>query len=394
MKRLAYILFILFSAWALASGGEKPPPPLAHRGVMDLRGWDFDAAGPVELGGQWEFYWERFLVFDDFKTQPEPAYVRSGKIWNHTFVDGRKMPGTGYATYRLKVLTSGELTRMGLRSPDASSACRVYINDTLVYQAGVPGESKEKTRAFYSPAVVLVTLPSDEFEIIVHVSNFHHWMGGLWENIRFGKVSGLQAEREKTLAVSFMLFGAIWIIGFYHISLFLLRKKDKAPLLLGIFCLLMGFRAILHDEQGFRLLFSGMSFGLHMVLVYLSVYLAVPVLLRYMRLLFPDEISGKVDKGVMWVCLMFSLIVILFPSRWFSLTLPAFQGFMALTAVYCGFGVMRAVLRRQAGALVFFIGFLILTGTVVNDILYTRMVIFTGYYIPVGMVFFCRPRLF
>ncbi|MDA8136437.1 MAG: ATP-binding protein [Desulfobacteraceae bacterium] len=398
MKRLAYLLFIIFSAWAVSFGGGKPPlsPPVAHRGVMDLRDWDFAAAGPVELGGPWEFYRERFLVFHDFKTrpEPEPVYVQSGKVWNHTVIDDRKMPGTGYATYRLKVMTAGELTRMGLRSPDASSACRVYINDTLIYEAGVPGESEEKTTAFYSPAVVPVTLPSDEFEIIVHVSNFHHWMGGLWKNIRFGKVSDLQAEREKTLAVSFMLFGAIWIIGFYHISLFLLRKKDKAPLLLGIFCLLIGFRAILHDEQGFRLLFPGMSFGLHMVLVYLSVYLAVPVLLRYMRLLFPDEISGKVDKGVMWICLMFSLIVILFPSRWFSLTLTAFQGFMALTAVYCGFAVMRAVMRRRAGALVFFIGFLIFTGTVVNDILYTRMVISTGYYIPVGMVFFLSAQAF
>lgn len=399
MKRLAYLLSIIFSAWAVSSfGGGEPPlsPPVAHRGVMDLRGWDFAAAGPVELGGQWEFYWERFLVFDDFKTQPEPepAYVRSGKVWNHTVIDGRKMPGTGYATYRLKVMAAEEPARMALRSPDASSACRVYINDTLIYEAGVPGESEEKTTAFYSPAVVPVTVPSDEFEIIVHVSNFHHWMGGLWKNIRFGKVSDLQAEREKTLAVSSMLFGAIWIIGFYHISLFLLRKKDKAPLLLGIFCLLIGFRAILHDEQGFRLLFPGMSFGLHMVLVYLSVYLAVPVLLRYMRLLFPDEISGKADKGVMWVCLMFSLIVILFPSRWFSLTLPVFQGFMALTAVYCGFAVMRAVLHRRGGAFVFFIGFLILTGTVVNDILYTRMVIFTGYYIPVGMVLFLSAQAF
>lgn len=398
MKRLAYILFIIFSAWAVwavsSFGGGKPPLAVAHRGVMDLRSWDFAAAGPVELGGQWEFYWERFLIFDDFKTRLEPSYVRSGKVWNDTVINGRKMPGTGYATYRLKVMTSGELTRMGLRSPDASSACRVYINDTLIYEAGVPGESEEKTRAFYSPAVVPITVPSDEFEIIVHVSNFHHWMGGLWKNIRFGKVSDLQAEREKTLAVSSMLFGAIWIIGFYHISLFLLRRKDKAPLLLGIFCLLIGFRAVLHDEQPFRLLFPGMSFGLHMVLIYLTIYLAVPVLLRYMRLLFPDEISGKADKGVMWVCLMFSLFVILFPSRWFSLTLPAFQGFMALTAVYCGVAVIRAVLHRRSGALVFFMGFLIFAGTVVNDILYTRMVIFTGYYIPVGMVLFLLAQAF
>ena len=152
MKRLAYILFIIFSAWAVwavsSFGGGKPPLAVAHRGVMDLRSWDFAAAGPVELGGQWEFYWERFLIFDDFKTRLEPSYVRSGKVWNDTVINGRKMPGTGYATYRLKVMTSGELTRMGLRSPDASSACRVYINDTLIYEAGVPGESEEKTRAF------------------------------------------------------------------------------------------------------------------------------------------------------------------------------------------------------------------------------------------------------
>ncbi len=399
MKRFAFLWGIIFLSWVFIScSSEKPaqPVPTAKKGVIDLRSWDFSIAGPVDLKGEWKFYWENFLGFDEFAEHPEfaPIYIQSGGVWNNTVVNGRELPGTGYATYRLKIMTSGAQTRMGLKILDVSSACRVYINETLVYQAGVPGESEEKETASYFPAVLLVTVPSDEFEVIVHVSNFHYWMGGMWENIRFGKVSDLQAEREKSLVVSSMLFGAIWIIGFYHISLFLLRKKDKAPLFFGVFCLLIGLRAILHDEEYIHILFPGMSFGLHVVLVYLTIYLSLPVFIRYMRMLFPDEVSDKVDKGVWGISLIFSLIVIIFPPRWFTLTLPVFHGVMALLSVYCCFAVIRTVFLKRAGALVFCIGFLILVSTVINDILYTRMVIFTGYYIPVGMVFFLFAQAF
>lgn len=44
----------------------KGTPPQAQKGVMDLRGWDFERDGPVRLSGEYEFYWDILLSPEDF----------------------------------------------------------------------------------------------------------------------------------------------------------------------------------------------------------------------------------------------------------------------------------------------------------------------------------------
>ena len=37
-------------------------PPKAIKGVLDLRKWDLKADGPVNLTGEYEFYWMQHLT--------------------------------------------------------------------------------------------------------------------------------------------------------------------------------------------------------------------------------------------------------------------------------------------------------------------------------------------
>ena len=37
-------------------------PPQAIAGTLDLRTWEFGADGPVDLSGDYEFYWQRLLA--------------------------------------------------------------------------------------------------------------------------------------------------------------------------------------------------------------------------------------------------------------------------------------------------------------------------------------------
>ena len=53
-----------------------PTPPRAVRGVIDLRGWDFQSNGPADLTGDWEFYWQRHLsprIFHKQRRRPRPV---------------------------------------------------------------------------------------------------------------------------------------------------------------------------------------------------------------------------------------------------------------------------------------------------------------------------------
>ena len=100
---------LLFPACSNDSSWEKPPT--AIKGVLDLTGWDLDKDGPVNLVGEWEFYWRKHLESKDFRNGNLP--VRTGFInmpgyWNDYVVDGKALSGDGYATYRLKVIMNDQ----------------------------------------------------------------------------------------------------------------------------------------------------------------------------------------------------------------------------------------------------------------------------------------------
>jgi hypothetical protein len=202
--------------------------PVAQKGVMDLRHWEFNKNGSVALKGEWEFYWKKLISPDQFKKNKGLTfeYINAPGSWNKFEIDGEKLSGIGFATYRLKVMTKEKA--LGLKTPDMSSSSRVYVNGHLICTSGFPASTKEQTIPFYAPSVTALENNSNVLDIVIHISNFHHYKGGMWEPVYLGQVSKLQAKREKELVLSSLFFGAIWIIGFYHIIIFLIRKKDKS----------------------------------------------------------------------------------------------------------------------------------------------------------------------
>lgn len=66
------VLVLIFVGWGYR--GTKETSPLARHGVLDLSGWDLEKDGPVNLAGEWEFYWEQLLTPEDFHG-PRPPEI-------------------------------------------------------------------------------------------------------------------------------------------------------------------------------------------------------------------------------------------------------------------------------------------------------------------------------
>jgi PAS domain S-box-containing protein len=362
--------------------------PAAQKGVMDLRQWDFNKNGSVVLKGEWEFYWKKLISPDQFKKNRDLTfeYINAPDSWNKFEIDGKKLSGIGFATYRLKIITREKA--LGLKILDMSSSSKVYVNGNLICTSGFPASTKEQTIPFYAPSVTALENNSGVLDIVIHVSNFHHWKGGIWEPVYLGKVSKLHAEREKKLVFSSLFFGAIWIIGFYHISLFLIRKKDKSSLIFGIVCLLEGFQTIILGERYFVTIFPTIEFWLLVKLVYLSMYCAVPLFIWYMKTIFPDEMSDNFVKGVLFTGSLLSAFVLFFPSRWFTMSLPVFRIFTICLSIYGAVVLAKAIINKRQGAIVFLTGFIILVTTVVNDIFFAQITI------PFGLFSFLFAQAF
>jgi len=371
--------------------------PEAVNGILDLRNWDFENKGSAALSGKWEFYWHSLLQPDDFASENPPVvsgFIEVPADWNGFDVNGKKIAGDGYATYRLEILLGRTSERMAFKFLDMAVAFSVYVNGKYLTSAGTPGKTFDTTVPQFHPHVVDFKPDSDRLDVIIQISNFHHLKGGAWEPIHLGLADDIRAVRQNALYFNFFLIGSILIMGIYHLVFFVLRNKEKSALYFGMCCFLIAARSLLTGERYIIDLFPTFDWEVHTKIAYLTFYLGVPAFAGYVRSLFPKEFSRKAIYIINFVGVFFSVTVLLTPAKFYTHTAPLFQIFTILAAGY-GFYIINLALKHtRQGAFVLLVGFAILFLTLVNDILYSNLLVKTGYMIQFGLFVFIFSQAF
>lgn len=171
-----------------------------ENGVLDLKNWQPEQNGALSLSGSWDFYWGRFISYQEFTADEPKADVIADvpAVWNSYEINGRSLPGFGFATYRLKIINSPAGVPLSLRIPTFSTAYALYVNERLISSNGKVGTSKEEFSPEYRPEIVEFTPEESDFEIIIHVSNFIYSRGGMWYAIDMGKPEQIK-KIERTI---------------------------------------------------------------------------------------------------------------------------------------------------------------------------------------------------
>jgi PAS domain S-box-containing protein len=396
-RYLLFTIIVLFSfLFSCRSDFSGKIPPEAVKGVLDLTEWDFKRDGPANLSGEYEFYWGQLLTPADFsKTTPsqKPEYIKVPDYWNNHQVKGEKLPGEGYATYRLKILLNKPGQSLALKILEISTAYTGYVNGRQVCASGVPGMTLKTTVPKYYPQIVDFEIESNQMEVLFQVSNFHHRRGGAWAAIQLGEETEIRAIKQKKVSFDLFLSGSILIIALYHFGLYILRRKERSNFYFGVFCILMVIRLLSTEERYLSHFFPTISWEWMVKLEYLSYYLAVPAFIRFMRFIFQD-FSKHVVTVITALGIAFSLIVIFTPARIYSHTLNIYEIITIAVFLYALYVIIVALLQRKVEALVFICGFIILNITVINDMLHVERIIKTGFFAPFGFFIFILSQAF
>jgi PAS domain S-box-containing protein len=393
---LALAILLLSSPVGCQPSLFHKKPPRAVKGVLDLTHWDLEKDGPVDLSGEYAFYWMQHLPPAAFSKATEPkmtGFIRVPGYWGRFKVGGTALPGEGYATYRLKILFKKPMEGLALKFTAVGTAFEAYVNGKKVASAGSPGTRRATTIPQYLPEVAEFTLGGKEMDLLIHVSNFHHRRAGIWEAVKLGKAQDLRRIRERNVALDFFLFGSIFIIGMYHAGLFILRRTDRSPLYFSMFCFLMALRLLTIKERYLTQLFPNMNWEVLVKLEYLSFYLAIPVFALFMRSLF-EEFSKRVLIVISLAAGALSFTVLLTSVRIFSHTLPFCQALLLFTAVYGFYVLIVSSIRKREGAVIFLLGFIILSVLAINDVLHVEQIIQTGFYALFGLFAFIFSQAF
>ncbi|MEN8245534.1 MAG: 7TM diverse intracellular signaling domain-containing protein [Thermodesulfobacteriota bacterium] len=395
MQRFTIIwLFLFYFAGAaiaplcLGSDAERELPR-AVRGVIDLRHWDFEQDGPVELNGEYEFFWQQHLGPSDFADRTIPMasnFIGIPGYWKGMEMGAEKLSGHGFATYRLRILLKGGDQALALKLFHIGTAFTIFLNGEKMGATGAAGKTPAATVPRYFPQTIDFVNQTEQAELIFQVSNFHHRRGGIWEAVTLGRKKDIQALRERQLGLDLFLLGCIFIMALYHLGLFALQPKNRSPLYFSLFCFLIVIRLLTTGERYLTHLFPDIGWEVLMKLEY-SWYLSVPMFGLFMRSLF-QEFSKYFCRFTIITGLVFSGLVFFTPARIYTHTLPVYQVVTLLTIIYGFYVLIFAAVHQRQGAWVFLIGFIILAVTVANDMLHVAKFVQTGYFMPFGLFAF------
>ncbi len=396
IKKIITSVFILGLLISCDQSNSFVNKPIAVNGVLDLTYWDISLDGSITLDGEWEFYWEQFLLGSDFDSDinvKNKSYMTVPGVWKGYEINGEKLPGIGYATYRLIIKNKINET-LSLKLPTVSSAYTLYINGEKVVSTGSVGKNREKSIPKSLPQTIKFDSKDESIELVFHVSNFNYSKGGLWYSILLGLEEDIKKVWDANYYLDIFLFGSILIMGLYHLSIFFLRKKEKAALAFGLFCILISIRTIMTGQLFINTLIPSIPWLLIIKLEFISFYWGFPVYITYMNYLFPKDMNKIFFGSLRFLLWIFLLLAVFTPVKIFTNTVFFYQILIIFGGIYLIYVHIITIIRKRVHAFIFLFGFLFLFLTLINDILLQYGVINTKELVPLGLFVFIFIQAF
>ncbi|WP_224360400.1 protein kinase domain-containing protein [Hyalangium versicolor] len=378
MRKVSLALALALVHWACKA---ETTPSQGQQGVVDLRGWHFERQGAVTLGGEWAFDWLR-LEDEPLRERIHDGYVPP-LTWSGLSLRGTELPVEGYATYRLKVLLPSEPQHLLLATSPADSAYRLRVLDSRgntlsIFESGTVGTTRESTRMLARPGHIPIDA-SDEITLILQVSNFQMARAGLWLLPVLGDRPALERAWEYERYLELVLVGMLLMMGLHFLTLFSMRRDERAPLWFSLFCFSMAFRTLLLWRY-FEEVHPETELGLFILrLEYLDLPGIVAFFVLFLSEIFTIRPRWFVRMTVV-VCLGFAALAVVTPPQVFTAGRNALQAFLLF-----GLGclavslVLEAVRDKNRLAAVMLGALAIFITAVLHDILAEHQIIHSSF---------------
>ncbi|MGH4139510.1 ATP-binding protein [Clostridium sp.] len=353
--------------------------PLAVKGVLDLRNWDFKKDGMIKLNGVWEFYDNKLLLPKDFKSE-DPQNV------TYEYLPGI-FGKQGYCTYRLKLLMDNEEDLYSVKIEFIQNAYELWADNKLITSVGTVGKDKNEMTPQLAPSIGSFYEENGEAYLILRVSNFYNKYGYI-DTLVLGKSKEIIAMREKKIALSLFILGCSIMAAIYSFGVFINRKKDKAQLYFAMVCIIISIRTLFIGEGFLISLLSNLDYIFSSKIKIWTFYAYIPFIILFIDKSYKKIISRKFVKTSNYIALAYSLIVIFIPVRYYLYYIVPFESFALLSILYMMYKISKFYIRREQTDYVVLAGLFALFITRINDILYEYSIIFTDSFASLGILIF------
>lgn len=237
------------------------------------------------------------------------------------------------ATSRIRLLVPEDCTYT-LTAGSIDFAHRAYVNGELRFEAGTPALQKEDFEAGFAQMTLDVKAENGVIEILQQGANFVHKEGGGHSNLYFGNTVDIHKLLARTQGCEYILVGLFTTLFLVHLILYMIRRSYRANLTFSLLCATWMLRTGITGAKVFYALFPNLSWEAALRLEYLSMPLAMMLLLSLIKEVFPVipqrwfQRIGLAGAGI------FAFLCMFIDTRTLSYTLFYFELFFTLAIVY------------------------------------------------------------
>ena len=322
--------------------------PVAQKGIIDLRQVDLKQ-NSIPLNGEWAIYWHQLISAKDTEVVPS-AFVPFPKLWKNTVIHDSILPSIGYASYTAIVLLPKHENKLALQVPDTYAAYRLFVNGEEFCSNGSPDSTEQKSVPKWIERTVELINPSDTLRLVLQVANFWHSKGGPYKEIIIGDKTKLFQAKETNTAFDLVLTGCMLMGGLFFFGLYLFGRHDKSILYFALFFIIYSYRIVGARSYILHTLFPDLPWIVAIHLEYLSLFVSVAFFILYTHYLYPEDTNKYVTRTQVWLCLILSLIVVVFPPVIFTQLINPFLLVMFGVIGYAFYVYIKAMRNRRLGA--------------------------------------------
>lgn len=401
---------IIFIVWAMTviSPTFSPMSYAAHdvpsltveKGVLDLRKQGkLEQMGNITLNGQWEFYWRQLLTPEEIRHgayADSLSYITVPAVWSSQSINDQPLVDEGYGTYRMVIYLPPEEVgqAQALRMPSVATSYQLWVNGELLANNGKVDTNRDDMQPQNYPKPVYFTPANDTLDIVIQVSNYAQRKGGLWSEIRYGDAERMTAERDKDIIAQITVISALFVIGFYHIGMFVFRSKERSALLFGLSCLCVSLRTLFVGELLWFQFWPDFNWEIGVKIEYISAFMGIGLFVIYFYHLYPKDTSRKTAYGIFSLIAAMSLTVLVLPARMYTHAMLYYQFVLLGALLYLVYVVLMVTMRKRRGAWINFSAMLLIFLAVLNDVLYYNHIVRTGEWFGIGVYVFIIAQAF
>jgi two-component sensor histidine kinase len=229
----------------------------------------------IMLDGEWQFYWNK-LYQNDSSTISSDEYIviQNPGIWNDLDFHGEKLTGKGFGTYITEIDTDQYYDSLSLYLPGFYSSQNVYLNGKCINRTGKVGMSPETSSVNWVPQVVPISLRKGKNQLVIEISNFHHYKGGFYVDIKLGKWANIDQAVKKNWLINIFTAGAFIMIGVFFLGMFIFWRQTKEYIIYTVFTISYSIRILSSGNHILKVIFDEMSWQWAVGIEYFTLYMA------------------------------------------------------------------------------------------------------------------------